>query len=313
MQRCSCQTRGDVTVIGVLIMHCQKMMSVARALFGSCIKMNRKFLAANALGTTVSPITMSSEKFKPLELDSSTGEPFLRLPAPHDNIIITPPRLEDGPETVQILNDPKVYKYLSGPPFPYLQENADEWQALIKSQSDPLIEDISSKEVGAIVSGCPVRAIREVRADGSELYIGDVSVTRHGWLELDDEKERTALREENLARDVGDPNILWAFGGMCCFMSHAAWLSTILDYIRPSHQGRGIMSIAVGALMKEWLVPRMNVRRVHASMFEGNRGSFRVFEKNGFVFIKTIKTVREGPGFGRIEGIHVMEWKFEDQ
>lgn len=56
----------------------------------------------------------------------------------------------------------------------------------------------------------------------------------------------------------------------------------------------------------------MNVRRMHASAFEGNTGSVRVFEKNGFVLAETIKLVREGPGFGRIEGMHIMDWKFED-
>lgn len=157
---------------------------------------------------------MLPNKFKPLELNPDTGEPFLRLPAPHNNIIITAPRLEDASPIVPVLNDPKVCKYLLGPPHPYLQEHADSFQGLIKSEADLLINEISSKDPGAIVGGCPVRTLREVQPDGTELFLGDIAVRRHDWAELDDERERTALKEENMARDVGDPNILWAFGGM---------------------------------------------------------------------------------------------------
>jgi hypothetical protein len=69
----------------------------------------------------------SDDRLRPLELNDRTGEPFLRLPAPFQNIIITPPRSEDVPSIVRALNDPRVYKTLSGPPFPYLEEHATAW------------------------------------------------------------------------------------------------------------------------------------------------------------------------------------------
>ena len=54
----------------------------------------------------------------PLEINSTTGEPFLRL-RKHKSIIITPPRPDDAPSIVSILNDFSVSDCLSGPPFPY--------------------------------------------------------------------------------------------------------------------------------------------------------------------------------------------------
>ena len=52
----------------------------------------------------------------------------------------------------------------------------------------------------------------------------------------------------------------------------------------------------------------MNVHRIHAEVFEGNIGSVRVFEKNGFNLLETVKVDRVGPGCGRIERVHVFEW-----
>jgi RimJ/RimL family protein N-acetyltransferase len=82
-----------------------------------------------------------------------------------------------------------------------------------------------------------------------------------------------------------------------------------LGYVRSSHQRRGIMTVAIGALMKEWMIPRMNAHRLHATILEGNEASVRVFEKNGFVLKETLKVVKEGD-FGRVEGLHVLEWKW---
>lgn len=256
---------------------------------------------------------MSADKFKPLQYNSEKGEPFLRLRAPYHNIILTPPRLEDIETVVPLLNDPKVYKFLSGPPYPYLLEHSVEYRGVVTSQSDSLIKEIISKEVGAIMGACPVRILREVQPDGTELFLGDVAVIRHQWPELDDEIQREILKAENLSRDVGDPEIVWSFGGMRRPNKLLLDLKGYPDWIRGSHQGRGIMTIAVGELMKQWLIPRMNVRRMHVLTFAGNRGSVRVFEKNGFVLTETIKLVREGPGFGRIEGMHVLNWRLDDQ
>jgi len=147
-----------------------------------------------------------------LRVNPTTGEVFLRLPAPHENIIITPPRDSDGADIVLILNDPRVYKNLLGPPFPYHPHHAEEWLRTVKSNSDNILEDLRGGKT--VVDGCPVQHIREVQPDGTDLFLGDLSVTRNGWLEVTDRVLREKMTKENLEKPVGDPSIVWTLGGM---------------------------------------------------------------------------------------------------
>lgn len=150
-----------------------------------------------------------------LQVNPTTGEVFLRLPAPHENIIITPPRYSDAAETVLIVGDPRVYKFLIGPAFPYLHHHAEEWVGKIKNKSDKILEDLH--EGKTVVDGCPVHHIREVQPDGTELFLGDVSVTRGGWLSVNDytnEELLAVMVKENLEKPVGDPGIVWTIGGV---------------------------------------------------------------------------------------------------
>jgi len=72
------------------------------------------------------------------------------------------------------------------------------------------------------VGSCPVRAIREVKEDGSDVFIGDIGVTRcaHGELMglsgIDWEK-KAMLEGKNNDLPVGDPSIIWSFGGESTF------------------------------------------------------------------------------------------------
>lgn len=61
---------------------------------------------------------MAPNQLHPLEINSKTQEPFLRL-RKHKNIILTPIREEDAPDLVPIFNDPRVYEWLLRTPFPY--------------------------------------------------------------------------------------------------------------------------------------------------------------------------------------------------
>lgn len=54
----------------------------------------------------------SYHQLHPLEVNPQTGEPFLQLPSPHENIIITPIRLTDKPAIIDILNDYRVVQWL---------------------------------------------------------------------------------------------------------------------------------------------------------------------------------------------------------
>lgn len=146
-----------------------------------------------------------------LQANPTTGEVFLRLPAPHENVIITPPRNSDAVDSLAILNDPRVYKFLTGPPFPYERHHAIEWVEQVKHRSDQILEDLREGKV--VVNGCPVQHIREVQPDGTELFLGDVSVSRNRWLEIEDEDLRTRMTKENMERPVGDPGIVWTIGG----------------------------------------------------------------------------------------------------
>ena len=146
-----------------------------------------------------------------LQVSPTTGEVFLRLPAPHENIIITPPRESDVDELVIMLNDPRVYRFLLTPPYPYHPHHAEEWLRMTKGRSDRLLEVLRGG--GSMVDGCPVQYIREIQPDGTNLLLGDVSVARNGWIEVRDEGQRARLAKENLGKPVGDHSIVWTMGG----------------------------------------------------------------------------------------------------
>ncbi|KAG6851338.1 hypothetical protein H0H93_005736 [Arthromyces matolae] len=239
---------------------------------------------------------LENHQLYPLEVNSSTGEPFLRLKG-HPSIIITPPRIDDVALYSGIMNDPRIYEWLGSPPFPYLPEHAEAWYQRIKESSDKSLSELqAAKDISELifVGSSPIRTIREVKEDGSELYLGDIGifrVTDGKFLvppsEDVNEETKAKYKEFNDARPVGDPAIAWTIG---------------------YHHGRGIMTDAVRTLMQDWAIPRMGVRHVMGSAFEGNRGSLRVFEKNEFLETRFIENHVELKG--RWRNLHVVEWKW---
>jgi RimJ/RimL family protein N-acetyltransferase len=157
-----------------------------------------------------------------LQVDPATGEVFLRLPAPYVSIIITPPREGDAADIVVMLNDPKVYKSLVGPPFPYHPHHAEEWLRMTKDHSVKVLEDLH--EGRTVVDGCPVQYIRETQPHGTDLLLGDVSTRRNDWVEVDSEELRAQMTKENLEKPVGDPSIVWTIGGVSKAQSSIAML-----------------------------------------------------------------------------------------
>jgi hypothetical protein len=186
---------------------------------------------------------MANPQLRLLEVNSRTGEPFLRLNH-HKNIILTPPRPTDTKYYPPILNDPRIHEWLMGPPIPYLPgnlifevpspeqrpvnvittEHAEAWFAFIKSQSDAILSKLeAAKDTKDLITvdKCPVRAIREVLANGEEVYLGDIGIQRctdgkllaaSAGIQASDE-EITRYEDENSRRSVGDPEIVWDFGG----------------------------------------------------------------------------------------------------
>ncbi|KAH9950908.1 GNAT domain-containing protein [Amylocystis lapponica] len=242
---------------------------------------------------------MSHSQLHPLQVNPATGEPFLRLPSPLKNIIITPPRMSDAPFLVQNLNDPSVRRWLKTPPYPYLPSHAESWLPDSKAESDDILRELEQASLDhpdgplKIVGGCPVRTIREVKEDGTDVFIGDIYLHRCAFQGEEDAEEEKRLCVENAHRELGDPDLVWCIG----------------DYLASSHHGRGIMSAALGALLSLWAVPRMAARRCRVEIFEGNIGSMRVFEKNGFVLKKTLHRAHTN-SFGETkDGTHIFWWE----
>jgi len=243
---------------------------------------------------------MVNHQLYPLEV-SPRGEPFLRL-RKHKNIIITPVREEDIALYIPIMNDPRIYEMLGTTPFPYLLEHAEAWYSGCKKASDEILahlEEAKESPESVLVSGCPVRAIRKVNEEGEEEYLGDIGITRlqNGRLLAPplaplDEEHLAKYVAENVALSLGDPEIVWTVG----------------DYIVPNHHGKGIMSDVLDTVLWDWAVPRMGVRQIVSSAFEGNPGSLRVFEKNGFVWKRLIEKHVETRG--RWRNLNVMEWNW---
>ncbi|RXW24536.1 hypothetical protein EST38_g1314 [Candolleomyces aberdarensis] len=221
-----------------------------------------------------------------LELNPKTGEPFLRLYSHHD-IIITPPRWDDGPQFIPYLNDPLVYEWMQGPPVPYTEADAQSWLNHIIPPKEAVLkqlEEARDQPELITVDHCPVSILRKVNEDGSQIFIGAVDIIRYGGgevvisadnpgvytLDVEKKEENTKI---NMERAPGDPEIIWDFG----------------DYVAPAYHGQGIMTDAVKTIMTKWAVPRMNAHKIVAGTFAANIGSQRVFEKNGFKHIGTLK------------------------
>lgn len=79
-----------------------------------------------------------------------------------------------------------------------------------------------------------------------------------------------------------------------------------LDWLSPIQHGKGIMTEAVAAVIENWAIPRMNVRKMIATAIVGNEGSLRVLEKNGFRLRDTLKELEEIKG--KMKDIYVLDW-----
>src|SRR5436190_22077592 len=124
---------------------------------------------------------------EPLKFNCRTNEPYLSLPAPHENIIITPPRPTDAPFAIAHRNDPRINRWLQASPFPYLPEHEAAWFRATSDASRKIMKELQDLEakgsqaegIPAFVSGCPVRILREVGGgdvgwNGDDLFLGDL-------------------------------------------------------------------------------------------------------------------------------------------
>ncbi|KAF4573300.1 hypothetical protein EYR40_003619 [Pleurotus pulmonarius] len=221
----------------------------------------------------------------PLQINQATKEPFIRLRR-HPNIVVTPPRLTDADALVQLLNDPRVHEWLKGPPYPYTQQDAESWLKFTTDASGELLGKLECP----VVDGCPFSSLREISDDGTDTFIGSVTLDRWGYPLITDAEKKSQLVKENFQRPAGDPDIMWTIG----------------DYLASSYHGRGIMTDALDTLVHDWAIPRMKARQITVTAFKGNIGSVRVFEKLGFTLRETVDDFKDVKG--RIRGFHVLEW-----
>ncbi|KAG8782662.1 hypothetical protein FRC12_020581 [Ceratobasidium sp. 428] len=225
-----------------------------------------------------------------LQYNSVTDEPFIALPAPHDNIRLTPARMSDTDAILPIMNDPTVCMNFANPPYPYLREHCDEWLTKRIADYEEVMKVIkkTDEKVG-FVDIFPLRHIREVGPDGTETFLGDMGPAREfAWNEIRDPEAKAARNNANANLPPGDPEIIWTIG----------------DYLRPSHHARGIMTAAIKAMIGLWAVPHMNARKFRAGTFPDNIGSQKTFLKNGFKFSGRYNGVVQFP---ESKGGHLMD------
>lgn len=155
----------------------------------------------------------SSHHLRPLQVDSKTGECYIRLAHPHENIVIGPPRMSDVQVIHDILKDTNVSERLGSLPNPYLFSHAEEWQKKVCDESDAILRRLEGGE--EYVDDSPVRSIRERLEDGTEVFLGDIGIRRLPEMERTKggtEENKAALVEENQAKPAGDPTIMYTIG-----------------------------------------------------------------------------------------------------
>ncbi|KAJ7036514.1 hypothetical protein C8F04DRAFT_1094715 [Mycena alexandri] len=222
-----------------------------------------------------------------LEYNAMTGEPFLRLPAPFQNIIITPPRMSDIAPSTVIMSNRAVSRWMgpNGPGSTYTEVQAEGWIRKIKPEADAILDEVR-RTPGGPVSGCPVRHIREERADGTDIFIGDIAIGRASFVEVQDKEERARLLTENNARVLEIPRSY---------------------YLAPSHHGRGLTTVAVKTIIHQWGIPAMKIKLIRTGTFEGNHGSMKVLQKNGFVVVETLANLVQLEEGGEKTTLYILE------
>lgn len=164
---------------------------------------------------------LAGGQYYPLWIHRQTEEPFLRLKN-HKNIIVTPPRETDAAALTTLMNHPLVYEWSDIPTIPYHLVQAAEYLATSKERSDVVRAALreaqaQSRPEQIMVDACPVEWIREVQPGGGCVLIGGIECkrcTRGEFLgpqgpKVIEWEHRDELREENLALELGDPEIVW--------------------------------------------------------------------------------------------------------
>jgi hypothetical protein len=92
------------------------------------------------------------------------------------------------------------------------------------------LEDAKDDPTLKIVKGCPVSFLREVKEDGSDVFIGSLDITTCLYGEVMgpdgvvDWENKKKLEDENKSLEAGDAQIVWCFKGKpssTCIVRHS--------------------------------------------------------------------------------------------
>lgn len=176
-----------------------------------------------------------------VQFNPITKEPYLQLPGPFANIIITPYRKDQIKETAlvmtNILNDERVYRWLQGPPYPFLLEHGEDWVkakiqdsaavvAALQGELEVKTRQQSQKSCDQkdveFFDICPFICIREVTARDSisgapsqDILIGKVGLSRYTFYEIRRNSwELLLVQAQNNQLPAGHDDIVWELGSM---------------------------------------------------------------------------------------------------
>ncbi|KAJ7171650.1 hypothetical protein C8R43DRAFT_20945 [Mycena crocata] len=221
---------------------------------------------------------------------TAVGEPYLPLPAPFEQFYLGVERKSDIPDDVAMMSDIRVARTLVGPPFPVPLINSQRWLVRERASVIALFADYAEGKFLPAESD-PFSVLRERKPDGSEVYVGQVTIMYCG----DDEKRLTPVNdawEEWRTRTK-----VWEIGAA----------------LRPEYHRKGVASAAVSVIMNDWAIPQMGCTELRAQCFVSNVGSVKLWEKHGFVENPTLRgevTVSEVKG-GGVEPDCVLVWHLE--
>ncbi|KAJ6554176.1 hypothetical protein B0H19DRAFT_1152752 [Mycena capillaripes] len=215
-------------------------------------------------------------------LFTPAGEPYLPLPAPFERFVLSPERVSDVPDDIAMMSDIRVARTLVGPPFPVLPIASQRW--LVRERKDVTALFAAYAEGTFLPASCdPFSVLRERRPDGTEVYVGQVTVMYEG----PNEKRRTPVNEAWEAWRSREK--VWGIGAA----------------LRPEYHRQGIASAAVGVIMHQWAIPQMGCTELRAECLKSNVGSVKIWEKYGFVEdpeLRTEVTITEAKGGGIEQG-----------
>ncbi|KAF8177911.1 acyl-CoA N-acyltransferase [Mycena galopus ATCC 62051] len=200
------------------------------------------------------------------------GEPYLSLPAPFERFYLGAMRQSDLPHDVSMMNDLRVR---------WLMRERATVVALFAAYAEGNFRPAASS---------PFNVLRERKPDGSEEYVGQVTLGPMG------PNAKRATPVNNAWEEWRSPQV---FG--------------IGAALHPEYHGKGIASAAVRLLLEEWAVPQIGCTEIHAQAFVSNIASVKLWEKHGFVeepSRRGVVQVPEAKG-GGVEPDCVLVWSLK--